>query len=185
MWTPPMWCTSLVLKLRQMGLQNRVLPWSVRWAHHASTRDFCTALTALVFPVQIFFFSQCTISVHFSPSSSNLGRQSCRVACHFICVSALLWRTVTTHQFSTDVTFQKLQAVEKITTLNCTMYQNRHVKEDKPIRRLSWFTPARLVPDFLIPATRIYSLPHNPKTSIAKPSVPCGLVDLCVRWFYC
>ena len=150
-----------------MGLQNRVLPWSVRWAHHASTRDFCTALTALIGPAQIFFPHRVhySISVHFSPSSSKPGRLS-------LCVSALVWRTVTTHQLSTDVTFQKLQAVEKITTLNCTMYKNRHVKEDKPIRRLSWFIPARIVPDFLMPARRIPSLPHNLKTRIVKPSVP-------------
>ncbi len=29
-----------------------VLPWLVRWACLASTRDFCFALTALVGPVQ-------------------------------------------------------------------------------------------------------------------------------------
>ena len=32
------------------------LPWSVRWARHAGTRDFCPALTALVSQVQNIIF---------------------------------------------------------------------------------------------------------------------------------
>jgi hypothetical protein len=31
---------------------KEVLPWLVRWARHACTRDFCPALTALVDPIQ-------------------------------------------------------------------------------------------------------------------------------------
>ncbi len=62
-----------LLKLRKMGTQRiqmkGVLPWSVRWA-------LC-ALAALVGPVQYIF----------SPSSSKLGRQSCRVACLLMCFS--------------------------------------------------------------------------------------------------
>ncbi len=36
-------------------------PWSVRWALHAGTRDFCLALAALVGPVKNIFSSS-----HFS-----------------------------------------------------------------------------------------------------------------------
>ncbi len=38
-----------------------VLPWLVRWALHAGTRDFCPALAALVRPVQNIFF----LAVHY------------------------------------------------------------------------------------------------------------------------
>jgi hypothetical protein len=41
---------------------------------------FCPVLAALVGPVQNIFSSPCTISIHLSPSSNKLGRQSCRVA---------------------------------------------------------------------------------------------------------
>jgi hypothetical protein len=34
-----------------------VLPWSVRWVLHVGTRDFCSALAALVGPVQNIFFA--------------------------------------------------------------------------------------------------------------------------------
>ncbi len=37
-----------------------VLPWLVRWARHARTRDFCPALAALVSPVQNVFQFMCT-----------------------------------------------------------------------------------------------------------------------------
>jgi hypothetical protein len=38
------------------GIQMKgVLPWVVRWAHLAGTRDFYPALAALVSPVQYFF----------------------------------------------------------------------------------------------------------------------------------
>ncbi len=37
--------------------------WLVRWACRAGTRDFCSALAALVGPVQILFSSPHTISI--------------------------------------------------------------------------------------------------------------------------
>ncbi len=54
-----------------------VLPWLVRWAWCAGTRDFCPALAALVGPVQNIFSSLYTISIHLSPLPSKLGRQPC------------------------------------------------------------------------------------------------------------
>jgi hypothetical protein len=49
---------------------------------------FCSALAALVGPVQNIFF----LTVHYfnflSPSPSKLGRQSCWVACLFVFFSA-------------------------------------------------------------------------------------------------
>jgi hypothetical protein len=48
------------LKLRQVWTQGvhmkGVLPWLVRWAGHAITRDFCPALASLVGLVQKIFF---------------------------------------------------------------------------------------------------------------------------------
>jgi hypothetical protein len=54
--------TWWLLKLRQRGLKDsrstyeRVLPWLFHWACRAGTRDFWTALAALVGPVQNIFF---------------------------------------------------------------------------------------------------------------------------------
>jgi hypothetical protein len=45
---------------------------------------FCPALAALVSPVQNIFFLTDITSLHLSPSSSKLGRQSCWVACQLI-----------------------------------------------------------------------------------------------------
>jgi hypothetical protein len=64
-----------------------VLPWLVRWACRAGTRDFCSALAAEVDPVQNIFSSSYTISMPLSPSPSKLGRQPCWVACLLVCVS--------------------------------------------------------------------------------------------------
>ncbi len=58
-----------------------VLPWLVRWACCAGTRDFCPALAALVGPVQNIFSSPYTISMPLSLLPNKLGRQTCRVAC--------------------------------------------------------------------------------------------------------
>ncbi len=58
---------------------NGVFPWLVDWACHASTRDLCPILSALVE----------TISLHLSLSSSKLGRQSCQCACLLICVTGI------------------------------------------------------------------------------------------------
>ncbi len=41
-----------------------VLPWLVRWACRAGTREFCSALAALVGPVQNVIF----LTVHYSIS---------------------------------------------------------------------------------------------------------------------
>ncbi len=71
--------------LKQMGtqvVQNERGPPFVAWARYAGTRDFCPTLAALVSPVQ--FFSPHCISVHLSPSLSQLSRQSCRVACFWL-----------------------------------------------------------------------------------------------------
>jgi hypothetical protein len=62
-----------------------ILPWLVRWARRAGTRDFFPALAALVGPVYKIFFNN--YLTYQSPSPSQLGRQSCRVACLFISVS--------------------------------------------------------------------------------------------------
>ncbi len=54
---------------------------------HAGNRDFCPALAALVGPVQNFFLTVHTISIHLSPLPSKLGRHSCWVASLLVCVS--------------------------------------------------------------------------------------------------
>jgi hypothetical protein len=55
----------LLLNLRQMGAHRvqikAVLHWLVRWACRAGTRDFCSALAALVGPAQNIFF----LTVHY------------------------------------------------------------------------------------------------------------------------
>jgi hypothetical protein len=66
-----------------------VLPWLVRWAHRAGTRDFGPALAALVGPGQNIFSSPYTISFYLSPSPSKLGRHLCLVAFLFLCVPGI------------------------------------------------------------------------------------------------
>ncbi len=56
------------------------------WACGAGTRDFCSALAALVGPVKLFFSSR-TILIPLCPPPSKLGRQSCWVACLLVFVS--------------------------------------------------------------------------------------------------
>jgi hypothetical protein len=64
-------------------------------ARHAGTRNFCSALAALVGlvqnfgPVKFSFSSpyMYTISLHLSPSPSKLGGQWCRIACLILSVS--------------------------------------------------------------------------------------------------
>ncbi len=64
-----------------------VLPWLVRWACHAGTRDFLSCVGCSSRPSTKYFF----ITIHYftslSPSPSKLGRQSCWVAGLLICVS--------------------------------------------------------------------------------------------------
>jgi len=89
------------LKLRQMGTQSEqrkgVFPQFVRLALHVGTRDFCPTLAALAGPVQNIFSSLHTVSIHLSLLPSELGSQSCRVACLLMCVSAH------DHRFSTRI----------------------------------------------------------------------------------
>jgi hypothetical protein len=70
-----------------MGTQiikmKAVLSCLVHWASRAGTRDYCSALAALVGPVQNIFF----LAVPLSPSPSQLGRQPCWVAPVSYCVS--------------------------------------------------------------------------------------------------
>jgi hypothetical protein len=66
---------------------KEVLPWLVRWACRAGTRDFCSALAAEVDPVQNIFSSSYTISIPLASSPSKLGRQPFWVACLLVCVS--------------------------------------------------------------------------------------------------
>jgi hypothetical protein len=50
------------------------LSWLVRWSFSAGTRDFCSALAALVGPVQNTFSSPHTISIPLSPIAQQAGR---------------------------------------------------------------------------------------------------------------
>jgi hypothetical protein len=71
-----------------------VLPWLVRRVCPPATRDFGSALAALVSPEQYIFSSPYTISIPLSPSPGKLGKQSCRVVCLLVCVSGMylcLW----------------------------------------------------------------------------------------------
>jgi hypothetical protein len=53
-----------------------VLPWLVRWACRASTRDFCSALAALVGPVQKNF----SPTVHYFNSFVPVAQQAGQAA---------------------------------------------------------------------------------------------------------
>ncbi len=63
----------------QRGQMKEVLPWLVRWACRAGTREFCSALAALVGPVQHIFFL--TI---YTTSTAVLGRLSQSVCLWFL-----------------------------------------------------------------------------------------------------
>jgi hypothetical protein len=81
-----------LLKLRWMSThrvhRKGLLPWLVNWACcHAGTRDFCSALAALVSPVQNIFSSPYDVSIPLFLSPSKLGGQSCCVACLLVCIS--------------------------------------------------------------------------------------------------
>ena len=62
-----------------------VLPWLVRWACLAGKRDFCSALAALVSPVQNIFFPHRTLAQQ-AGQAVVLGRLSLSV-----CVWFSLW----------------------------------------------------------------------------------------------
>jgi hypothetical protein len=53
-----------------------VSPWLLRWALCAGTRDFCSALAALVGPVQNIFF----LNVHYFNSFVHIARQAGQAA---------------------------------------------------------------------------------------------------------
>jgi hypothetical protein len=66
-----------------------VLPWLVRWACLAGTRDFCSALAALVGAVQYIFFPHFKLFQFLCPplpASWAVGRQPCWVACLSMCL---------------------------------------------------------------------------------------------------
>ncbi len=60
----------------QKGQMKGVLSWLVRGACSAGTRDFCSALAALIGPVHNIFFLtvQYIISIPLCPTPSKLGR---------------------------------------------------------------------------------------------------------------
>ncbi len=64
-----------------------VLPCLVPKTFRAGTTDFCSALAALVGPVQNFCPHLTPFQIPLYPSPINLGRQPCWVACLLVCVS--------------------------------------------------------------------------------------------------
>jgi hypothetical protein len=59
-----------------------VFYWLVRWACRAGTGDFCSALAALISPVQNIFFSHGnTISIPLSTSETHTKRQAIQHGC--------------------------------------------------------------------------------------------------------
>ncbi len=66
------------LKLRYMGTQRGqikgVLSWLARWACRTSTRDFCSALAAIVGPVQNIFLITVLYFNAFVPSAQEAGQ---------------------------------------------------------------------------------------------------------------
>ncbi len=84
-------CPGWLLETEVNGVSksaNERGPSFIHVACRACTRDFCSALAALVGPVQNIFSSPYTISMPLSPSPSKLGRQPCWVACLLVCVCA-------------------------------------------------------------------------------------------------
>jgi hypothetical protein len=63
-----------------------VLPWMVRWARRAGTRDFCPALAAPLGPVQNIFLLMHTISLHLS-----LAQQAAQAVVLCRCLLMCLW----------------------------------------------------------------------------------------------
>jgi hypothetical protein len=55
----------------QRGQLTGVLSWWVHWAYRACTKDFCSALAALVGPVQNNFF----LTVHYLNSFVPIAQQ--------------------------------------------------------------------------------------------------------------
>ncbi len=53
-----------------------LLPWLVRWASRAGTRDFCSSMTALVGPIQNIFF----LAVYYFNAFVPIGQQAGQAA---------------------------------------------------------------------------------------------------------
>jgi hypothetical protein len=83
----PCWLLKLMWRGTQRVQLIRVIPWLVLWGGRPGTRGFCSALAALVGPVQNIVSSPYTILIPLSPLPSKLDRQPCRVACLLVCVS--------------------------------------------------------------------------------------------------
>jgi hypothetical protein len=77
---------------------ERVLSWLLRWACRAATRDFCSALSALVGPVKNIFFLTVHFFSSFAPIAQKLGRQPCWVACLLVCVSLVTFHKCFCHK---------------------------------------------------------------------------------------
>jgi len=82
----------------EWGRMTGVLPWLIRSARCAGTRDFGPVLVAVIDHVQNMFF----LTVHYFSSfvpiaqqTSMLGTQSCWVTCLLMCVSVHYWITPT------------------------------------------------------------------------------------------
>jgi hypothetical protein len=57
------------------GVQKKeVLPWLVRWAPCAGTKDFCSALVDVVCPVHSMFFITVQYFSAFVPIAQQAGR---------------------------------------------------------------------------------------------------------------
>ncbi len=58
----------------QRGQMKGVLPWLVPWACRGSTKDFCSALAALVGPVENIFFLTVHYFNYFFPIAQQAGQ---------------------------------------------------------------------------------------------------------------
>jgi hypothetical protein len=58
------------------GKWPKVLSWLVRWAYRAGTRGFCSALAALVGPVQNIFY----LTVHYFNACVPIAQQAGQAA---------------------------------------------------------------------------------------------------------
>ena len=87
LWNLCVLLTYIFLLLRIFEfMRTTTLPWLVRWACRAGTRDFMLSWLLQWIQYKIFFSSPYTISVQLSSTLSKLGRQSSWVACLFLCV---------------------------------------------------------------------------------------------------
>jgi hypothetical protein len=73
---------------------NWVIPWLIRWACRAGTRDFGPALAALVGPVQNIFFRTVHYFTSFVPIIQHAGQA---VVPHCLSLTMYLWSMVMEH----------------------------------------------------------------------------------------